>query len=181
MRHALRLEGFNGKIKRHPWYGWLPERLVILADQLLKQPAVHFFRASMGTENGWRWHREKIGQFKTRDQVDDATVLRELGNEAILFDKTIRAMGSRFVFLLLPPDRGSIPNDRRYDEFVRNLQMRGISVVGFLPNEKWPKGYPDWFWQKYDSHWTENGIELTAKKLLDEAYGSGWDKKSKSP
>ena len=193
LRHQLRLDKFNGKIQRHPWYGRIPVKLVIWADQFLKQPAAHFVRARLGAEDGWRWHQEKIGQFKTRHQVDSATIprelenealafdriIRELENEALAFDRIIRAMGSRFVFLLMPPDRGTTPNDRRYDKFVRNLKARGVLVVGFLPDKQWPKGYPDWFWQKYDSHWTDKAIELTAKKIFEESYGTGWDKKSK--
>jgi len=50
---------------------------------------------------------------------------------------------------------------------IRDLEKAGCQVAGFLPNEKHPDGADlSVFWQKEDSHWSPEGIRLTADEVM---------------
>jgi hypothetical protein len=56
---------------------------------------------------------------------------------------------------------------READPMIQDLEKAGCHVAGFLPDENHPDGADlSVFWQKEDSHWSPEGIRLTADKVM---------------
>ena len=69
--------------------------------------------------------------------------------------------GSRLILVFLPD------TVREHDELIREMEQQGICTVPFLPTRKWPHGVDlEMYWSKKDSHWTPEGVELTADRIL---------------
>jgi len=72
-----------------------------------------------------------------------------------------RALGIDFILVVLP-DRV-----READPLLEEVKKSGIKIVDFMPTEEYPHGVDlEKYWQKGDSHWTKQGTQMTADKIL---------------
>jgi len=93
----------------------------------------------------------------------DVKGFRGASSHEILVEYTRRCEenGTRFIIVVLPD------TVREADPMIRDLEKAGCQVAGFLPNEKHPDGADlSVFWQKEDSHWSPEGIRLTADEVM---------------
>jgi hypothetical protein len=81
-----------------------------------------------------------------------------------LIDYTHRCedLGIFFVILVLPD------TVREADPLIQELVSVGCHVIGFLPSDRYRDGANlESFWQKDDSHWSSEGMQLTAAKIVE--------------
>ena len=82
-----------------------------------------------------------------------------------LIDYTRRCedLGILFIILVLPDSA------READPLIRELVSARCHVIGFLPNDRYQDGADlELFWQKEDSHWSIEGIRMTADEVVKE-------------
>jgi len=80
-----------------------------------------------------------------------------------LIDYTRRCeeLGIFFIILVLPD------TVREADPLIRELVSARCHVIGFLPNDRYQDGADlELFWQKEDSHWSIEGIRMTADEVV---------------
>lgn len=175
------------------WPKWVLQHY----DRFLKQPAREFIRArSMITEiRRWSDHAEsqrKARRLKEQTAHDRAATVRLIASaddlrgqmhnladeplDTVLIDserralataERLRAQGTRLILLFMPWQ-----NHELYAPLIKSLRRKGVLVVDFPPTAEWPKGYPDSFWQKEDSHWTEEAVREVSKRILEQMRAS---------
>lgn len=93
----------------------------------------------------------------------DVQGFRGMSSREILVQYTRRSeeKGIRLIIVVLPDGM------READPVIRDLEKMGCQVEGFLPDENYRDGADlAEFWQKEDSHWSPEGIRMTADRIV---------------
>ena len=72
-----------------------------------------------------------------------------------------RTLGIDFIVVVLPDSL------READPLLHEMTQSGIKTVAFMPTKEYPQGADlERFWQKEDSHWTKDGVQETANRVV---------------
>jgi hypothetical protein len=133
---------------------WLPPRLAILADRIVKMNMLEYMKARMGVQLHVADAAEDT-EFSPQERVKFASdIITEM-------DKEVRRRGSDFVFFMMPG------TDRSLDDALRTIMANGVKTIAYFPTNDLPHGVNiQAYYKEHDSHWREAAVRYFADDVL---------------